>query len=289
MEFSRPEYWVAFPLSRRSSQLKDWTQVSHIAGGFFTSWATRELVTLVQLLSHVQIFVTPMETIARILEWVAISFSRGPSRPMDQIRVSWTGRRILYNWATREGHSYCSCPCDQSYRENDLMTMNRPHQSECHSARWVLTLSRAVGLPLCLFYVGACGLAHCHPWSLHSPWTSSGALVHVRSQSRLLTLVTSLHRCAQNGASGPFCQPPWPMGAELLHGHCGWVMVGEVIASGHKLQGRGIVRAHLDMRSGEGWQEQWRRGGDLEFKKNINSLPFISPGLYLVFQGFFSH
>ena len=43
MEFSRPESWVAFPLSRRSSQLKDWTQVSHIAGGFFTSWATREL------------------------------------------------------------------------------------------------------------------------------------------------------------------------------------------------------------------------------------------------------
>ena len=44
-------------------------------------------------------------------------------------------------------------------------------------------------------------------------------------------------------------------------------MVGEVITSGHKLQGRGIVRVHLDMRSGEGWQEQWRRGGDLEFKR----------------------
>ena len=34
--------WVAFPFSRGSSQLRDWTQVSHIAGGFFTSWATRE-------------------------------------------------------------------------------------------------------------------------------------------------------------------------------------------------------------------------------------------------------
>ena len=29
--------WVAFPFSRRSSQAKDQTQVSHIAGGFFTS------------------------------------------------------------------------------------------------------------------------------------------------------------------------------------------------------------------------------------------------------------
>ena len=34
--------WVAFPFSRLSSQPRDWTQVSCIAGGFFTSWATRE-------------------------------------------------------------------------------------------------------------------------------------------------------------------------------------------------------------------------------------------------------
>ena len=34
--------WVAFPFSRGSSQPRDWTQVSHIAGGFFTSWATSE-------------------------------------------------------------------------------------------------------------------------------------------------------------------------------------------------------------------------------------------------------
>ena len=34
--------WGAFPFSRGSSQPRDWTQVSHIAGGFFTSWATRE-------------------------------------------------------------------------------------------------------------------------------------------------------------------------------------------------------------------------------------------------------
>ena len=34
--------WVAFPFSRGSSQPRDRTQVSHIAHGFFTSWATRE-------------------------------------------------------------------------------------------------------------------------------------------------------------------------------------------------------------------------------------------------------
>ena len=37
--------WVAIPFSRGSFQSKDWTQVSHIAGRFFTSWATREAQT----------------------------------------------------------------------------------------------------------------------------------------------------------------------------------------------------------------------------------------------------
>ena len=35
--------WVAFPFSRGSSQARDWIQVSGIAGGFFTSWAKREV------------------------------------------------------------------------------------------------------------------------------------------------------------------------------------------------------------------------------------------------------
>ena len=34
--------WVAMPSSRRSFWLRDWAQVSHIAGGFFTIWATKE-------------------------------------------------------------------------------------------------------------------------------------------------------------------------------------------------------------------------------------------------------
>ena len=34
--------WVAFPFSRGSSQPSDWTQVSRIVDGFFTSWLTRE-------------------------------------------------------------------------------------------------------------------------------------------------------------------------------------------------------------------------------------------------------
>ena len=42
---------------------------------------------------------------ARILEWVAISSSKGSSWPRDWTRVSCTsctGRQVLYHWATRE-------------------------------------------------------------------------------------------------------------------------------------------------------------------------------------------
>ena len=39
---------------------------------------------------------------ARMLEWVAISFSRVSSWPRDQTRVLCIGTRILYHWATRE-------------------------------------------------------------------------------------------------------------------------------------------------------------------------------------------
>ena len=39
---------------------------------------------------------------ARILEWVAISFSRRSCLLKDQTQVSWIGKQILYCWVTRE-------------------------------------------------------------------------------------------------------------------------------------------------------------------------------------------
>ena len=40
----RTQEWVTFPFSRGSSQPRDWTQVSHIAGRFLTSGATKEVL-----------------------------------------------------------------------------------------------------------------------------------------------------------------------------------------------------------------------------------------------------
>ena len=43
--------WVAYLFSRGSSRPRNWTRVTCIAGGFFTSWATREVVvTIINLI-----------------------------------------------------------------------------------------------------------------------------------------------------------------------------------------------------------------------------------------------
>ena len=131
--------WIAIFFSRGSSWPRNQTQVSCIAGRFFTNWATREeslcclklegldkeiLDTILpllklqahfrswqwspymyvytyvsiqcQLLSRVQLFLTLWTSLpgssvngilqARILEWVAISFSRESSQPRDRTR-----------------------------------------------------------------------------------------------------------------------------------------------------------------------------------------------------------
>ena len=68
-------------------------------------------------LSHVRFFVTPMNCSppdtsvhgihqARILEWVAISFSRGSSQFRDWTWVSCIGDRFFTIWATRQAKSY---------------------------------------------------------------------------------------------------------------------------------------------------------------------------------------
>ena len=43
---------------------------------------------------------------ARILEWVARSFSWGSSQTRDQTHISCIGKWILYHWATREAKTW---------------------------------------------------------------------------------------------------------------------------------------------------------------------------------------
>ena len=89
--------WIAISFSRESSQHRDWTRVFHIVDRRFTVWATREVhgrymycryiflvCVCVCALSCVWLCLTPPPgssvhgiVQARILEQVAVSFSRG--------------------------------------------------------------------------------------------------------------------------------------------------------------------------------------------------------------------
>ena len=96
--------WVAYPFSSGSSQPRNRTGVSCIAGGFFTKWAIREAqvtqscLTLCDLMDYIVHGILQ----ARILEWVAFPFSRGSSQTRDQTRVSCIAGGFFTNWAIRE-------------------------------------------------------------------------------------------------------------------------------------------------------------------------------------------
>ena len=53
---------------------------------------------------------------ARILEWVAVSFSRGSFWPRDQTHISCVGRQILYHWVTWRSPSLWQYPLKSSCR-----------------------------------------------------------------------------------------------------------------------------------------------------------------------------
>ena len=59
---------------------------------------------------------------ARILEWVAISFSRGSSQPRDRTQFSCTAVRFFTIWATREALVYIhitnKCSCEKKNHRN---------------------------------------------------------------------------------------------------------------------------------------------------------------------------
>ena len=57
---------------------------------------------------------------ARILEWVAISFSRGSSRPRDQTSVSYIAGRFFTVWATRKCQGFASVTASCEREQNSV-------------------------------------------------------------------------------------------------------------------------------------------------------------------------
>ena len=104
MGFSRQEYWSGVPLPSPVHEREKW------------EWSCSVMPTL----SDPMDFSLPGSSVhgicqAKILEWVAISFSRESSWPRDWTHVSCIGRWILYHWATWE-------TCCSVYRSGNTMS-----------------------------------------------------------------------------------------------------------------------------------------------------------------------
>ena len=106
---------------------------------------------------------------ARILEWVAVSYSKGSSQPRDRTRVSCgfcIGRWIPYHCTPGEGHSLC-------IGHFSSVTLFMPHkeQSSLHkqekthtSRKWELCFQAWVGNTIKSFLLSEILTLHC--WEL---------------------------------------------------------------------------------------------------------------------------
>ena len=111
MGFSRQEYWNGLPFPPpeifpiQGSNLSLLCLLHWQAGSLPLAPPGKPTVKW-RLLSCAWFFATPMDyTVqgilqARILEWVAVSFSRGSSQPRDQIQVSHIAGGFFTSWAT---------------------------------------------------------------------------------------------------------------------------------------------------------------------------------------------
>ena len=135
---------VAFLFSRRSSQPRDRTQVSLIAGGFFSSLATGEA--------------------QEPLEWVAYPFSSGSSWPRNQTEISCIAGRFFTNWAIRKARGLQKAFLIISF---DALHDQPVRQAPCH--RW-----RNKGSKPCLrLFQFSSVQSFSHVQLLVTPWTTA--------------------------------------------------------------------------------------------------------------------
>ena len=99
------------------------------------------------LLSHVWLFSDPMDcsppgssvheiSRARILEWVAISFSRASSWTMDQTQVSWIAGRFFTAWARNAINNWYV----MNKLNNSSFLMNNKKET-CYTSVFLTTIS----------------------------------------------------------------------------------------------------------------------------------------------------
>ena len=108
--FFMQEYWRGLPLPTLEEVPSPGIEPaslasSALAGGFFTTSTPWEVLPGFSVNEILQ---------ARILEWVAISFSRGYSWPRDQTQVFHIAGRHFNLWATRETEIWEATSCQSA-------------------------------------------------------------------------------------------------------------------------------------------------------------------------------
>ena len=146
---------VAMPSSRGSSQPKDQTQVSHIAGGFFTSWATGK---------------TPL----RALEFLCLVLKHGHAGGAGPSQSPPHFSSHLHSGPPHQGACSHTCGCASLYRQ----VLSTPRANSCPSlisglgvhtsggTIWLGVQALGVGLGLC----GQRILYHLEDHLKEGPW-----------------------------------------------------------------------------------------------------------------------
>ena len=105
--------WVAIPFSRASSQPRDWTRVSCIAGRFFTVWTTRE----------VPFHMDPLQSwlVALLLFWV-------PRPPSWRLPIVFSTQLLssVDHWRLRCSHLHLIYSVHDSMSQEVKIQWNKP-------------------------------------------------------------------------------------------------------------------------------------------------------------------
>ena len=106
--------WAAFPFSRGSSQPRDGTQVSRIAGGLFTSWAMWEAavgsLSLLQWIFLTQESIQGLRHCRQILYKLSYIPTKRQTCPADENRYISCACSILWRWRGAWKYQRCWLP-----------------------------------------------------------------------------------------------------------------------------------------------------------------------------------
>jgi len=106
--------WISLQSNGLSRVFSNTTVQKHqFFGAQLSSQSNSHIHIVAKLLSHVRLFATPWTVayqapqsmeFSPVLQWVAISFSKGSSQPRDRTQVSHTAGRHFTVWASREAY-----------------------------------------------------------------------------------------------------------------------------------------------------------------------------------------